>query len=190
MAMAPPPTPHEIVGTIAAVIRTVDTRAADCNRKWGHNRLPHLVPLDWLHRFRKQKRAWETACFECAGSPKPDDIERINKLGEAMLRAYAKLEALAVEEGYLPTPPATWEFELDDGTPVLLVRDRDEIGQVDPQGRACQIWSLEEVANIIAKFPMIALAKDKFPGAEVVQMRTGPLVRGALDDTLAGMPFE
>lgn len=186
---SPPPTKHELVSSVTAIVLTVDERARDCNKKWGTNRLPHLVPLDWLERFRSQKRKWETACFECSGSPLPADLETVRKHGEAMLRAFDKLEDLAVEAGHLPTPPQQWEFELKDGTPVILVRDRAEIGQVDAKGRAAQIWSLEEVANIIEKFPLIARAKDMFPGAEVVQMRTSPIVVDELNDSLEGLPF-
>lgn len=186
---APPPTKHEIVGAISAMIMTVDERARDCNRKWGTNRLPHLVPLDWLERFRSQKRKWETACFECSGSPKPEDIDRVRGHGDAMLRAFDKLEDLAVAGGHLPTPAEQWEFELKDGTPVILVRDRAEMGQIDPKGRAAQVWALEEVADIIAKFPAIVLMKDAFPGAEVVQMRTSPIVVGELNDSLEDLPF-
>lgn len=186
---APPPTRHEIISAISAMILTVDERARDCNRKWGTNRLPHLVSLEWLERFRSQKRKWETACFECGGSPLPADLETVRKHGEAMLRAFDKLEDLAVEGGHLPTPPQQWEFELKDGTPVILVRDRAEIGQVDPKGRAAQVWALEEVADIIAKFPAIVLAKDSFPGAEVIQIRTAPIVVDELNDSLEGLPF-
>lgn len=186
---APPPETHTIIAAIRDMVETVNQRAADANRRWGHNRLPHLVGFDWLERFKSQKRKWETACFECAGSPRPDDLATVRKHGEAMLRAYDKLDELAVANGYLPTPPQWWEFELADGTPVLLVRDRHEISQVDPQGRACQIWSLEEVAQIIAKFPAIVLAKEAFPGAEVTQMRTSSIVVDALDDSLEGLPF-
>lgn len=186
---APPPTKQEIICSISAMIMTVDERARDCNRKWGTNRLPHLVPFEWLERFRSQKRKWETACFECAGSPKAEDIDTVRKHGEAMLRAFDRLEDLAVEAGHLPTPPQQWEFELKDGTPVILVRDRAEMGQVDPKGRAAQVWSLEEVADIIAKFPSIVLLKESFPGAEVVQMRTSSVVVGELNDSLEGLPF-
>lgn len=190
-AQAPPPTKNEIVRTMSAMIRTVDERAQEVNRKWGFNRLPHLVPLDWLEKFRNQKRKWELALFECAGSPKSDDIERIRKQGDAMLRAFDKLEELAVAEGHMPTPPEWWEFELEDGTPVLLVRSRAEMSQVDPQGRAVQIWSLDEIAHVIAKFPKLVLGtKETFPGAEIIQCRTNPAVVGELNDSLAEMPFD
>lgn len=186
---APPPLTHELLGDIRAMIETVDERARDCNRRWGHNRLAHLVPLDWLERFRSQKRKWETACFECAGSPQPEDRATVRKHGEAMLRAFDKLEEIAVAAGHLPTAPAHWEFELSNGTPVILVRDRHEMGQVDAKGRAVQIWSLEEIAGIVEKFPALIATKDAFPGAEVVQMRTDPIVVGALDDALTDLPF-
>lgn len=186
---APPPARHELLDQCSDIIRTVDEHARQANRRWGHNRLPHLVPIEWTERFRSQKRKWELACFEFAGSPKPDDLAVIRKHGEAMIRAFAKLEQVAGEEGHLPTPAAHWEFELADGTPVILVRDRADMGTIEPDGRAVQIWSLEEVATVIAKFPMIALAKDAFLGAEVVQMRTGPAVIDALNDSMADLPW-
>lgn len=185
----PPPMKHEVLDDIRAWIETVDERARECNRKWGHNRLPHLVPLDWLDKFRAQKRKWELACFECCGSLMPDDRDRVRKQAEAMLRAFDKLEALAVEEGYLPTPPNEIEFELTDGTPVIVVRTRAELSQVNPAGRAVQVWSLEEVATILERFPAICAAKNSFPGAEVVQMKTGKVVIGELDDSVADIPF-
>lgn len=186
---APPPLTHELLGSISAIIVTVDERARDCNRRWGHNRLPHLVPLDWLEKFRSQKRKWETACFECAGSPRSEDLDTVRKHGEAMLRAFDKLEEIAVAEGHLPTPPTHWEFELRDGTPVILVRDRHEMSQVDAKGRAVQVWALEEIADIVAKFPALIATKEAFPGAEVIRMRTDPIVVGELNDSLEDLPW-
>jgi hypothetical protein len=186
---SPPPTRHEIAGSIAAMIRSVNERADLCNRRWGYNRLPHLVPLDWLEKFRVQKHKWETACFECAGSPKPEDIAVVRKHGDAMLRAYDKLEDLAYASNHDPVEVGTWEFELTDGTPVILVRSRAEIGQIKPDGRTVQVWSLEEVVDIIEKFPTIARAKEAFPGAEVIQIKTRKFVGDALDDSLADLPF-
>lgn len=186
---APPPTRHELVSKASAIIMTVDERARASNRKWGHNRLPHLVPLEWLDKFRAQKRKWENACFECSGSPLPEDIETVRKHGEAMLRAFDRLDTIAVEAGADFADPAQWEFELNDGTPCILVRDRSDMGRVNAKGRTVQIWSLEEVADIIAKFPALISVKDAFPGAEVIQMRTSKVVVGALDDSLSDLPF-
>lgn len=186
---APPPQTHEIISAIRDMIGVVNAKADDCNKRWGFNRLPNLVPIEWMERFRSQKRKWETACFECAGSPKPEDLETVRKHGEAMIRAYDKLGELAIESGYFPGPPAQWEFELSDGTPVILVRDRHEMCQAETHGRKVQIWSLEEIVTIAEKFPVLLATKDTFPGAEVVRMKTDPIVIDALDDCIDDLVF-
>lgn len=186
---APPPTTHELLEQTWHIIATVDARASDCNRRWGTNRLPHLVPIEWMEKFRSQRIKWNRACLDAAAFPTEDDVALVRRHGEAMLRAFDMLERMAGDAGHFPGPAEHWEFELSDGTPVLLVRDRAEMGQVDAKGRSVQIWSLEEVADIIAKFPALVKTKEAFPGAEVVQMRTDKVVIGKLDDSLAGLPF-
>lgn len=184
----PPPTQRMIVGTMAEIIRTVDEHARALNRRWGFNRLPHLVPIEWTERFVAQKRKWEWACFECTGDPRPEALDRVRRHGEAMLRAFDKLEAVARDAGREPMDPAVWDFELTDGTPIRLVHDRAELEQVErPHGG--QVWALEEIASIVARFPEIVSVKHQFPKAEVVQMRTSTRVHDALDDTLSDIPF-
>ena len=185
---APPPLKHETLSAMATIIATVDRHAKEHNRRWGVNRLPHLVPIAETERFVRARQKWNLACFECAGSLNPDDLDRVRKQGESMMRGYDHLAKLAIEAGHDPHPATTWEFELEDGTPVILVRDRAELSQVDTGGRAAQVWSLDEVAMILAKFPIMARAKECFPGAEVIQMRTDPLVIGKLNDGLGDLP--
>lgn len=188
MTQKPPPTKHMIVEDMAGIIRTVNEHARELNRRWGFNRLPHIVPIEWTERFRSQKRKWETACFECAGSCQPADLERVRKHGEAMLRAYDKLEQIALDAGKSPAPPGQWEFELKDGRPIVLVRTRAEMAQVERDPPA-QVWCLEEIGEIITKFPDLVLTKNAFPEAEVVQMRTSFDVDDALNDSLEDIPF-
>ena len=186
---APPLVKHEIAERMSDIIKTVDQHARQINRKWGFNRLPHVVPIEWTERFIAQKGKWEAACFECAGSLDTNDLDRVRRHGDAMLRAYTKLEEVAVEAGHFPSHAQTWEFELADGTPVVLVRDREELGQVDLGGRAAQVWSLDEIASIVSKFPELTRAKDAFPGAEVIQLRTSRTVIDKLNDELSNLPF-
>lgn len=184
----PPPTKHMVIGAMAEIIGTVDEHARALNKRWGYNRLPYLVPIEWTERFVSQKHKWERACFECAGSPKPEDLERVRTHGQAMLRAFAKLEEVALAAGREPAPPGTWEFELADGTPVLLVRDRAEMDQPErPKG--AQVWALEEIVAILAQYPALRRAKDAFPQAEVIQLRTSAKTRELVDDELAEIPF-
>ena len=184
---APPPTKHMVIGTMAEIIATVDHHARALNRRWGFNRLPHIVPIEHTERFIRQKHKWELACFECTGDPRPEALDRVRRHGEAMLRAYDALEQLAQAAGHSPVPPDAWEFELRDGMPIRLVRDRAEMGQVDhPPGG--QVWALEEIATIIARFPELVLTKHEFPQAEIVQMRTSAKTRALVDDSLADIP--
>ena len=185
---SPPPTRHMVASAIGEIIKTVNEHADEMNRRWGFNRLPHIVPIEWTEKFVEQKRRWETACFECIGSCMPSDQERVRKQGEAMIRAYAKLEELALAAEKTPAPPGVWEFKLKDGRPIVLVRTRAEMAQVrrDPPA---QVWCLEEIGEIITKFPELALAKNEFPEAEVVQMRTAPLVIDELNDSLEDIPW-
>ena len=186
---APPPLKHESLTAMKAIIDTVDRHAREHNRRWGFNRLPHLVPIEWTERFRAQKHKWELALWECTGSSAPIDLDRVRSHGEAMIRAYDKLASLAIAEGHDLIAPHTWEFELKDGTPVILVRDRAELESVDIGGRAAQVWSLDEIASIVARFPELTRVKECFPGAELIQLRTSPLVIDKLDDELAEFPF-
>lgn len=186
---SPPPVKHELLDAASAIIQTVDTHARAVNRKWGCNKLPHIVPLEWTEKFRVQKKKYELAAFEACGSLDPAHLDQLRKQADAMLRGFTKLEHLAVEAGHLPTPPDHWEFELEDGTPVILVRDRCEMDQVKPDVRGVQIWSLDEVVTIIGKFPDLTRAKDAFPGAEVIQLRTSKPCKDALNDELNTLPW-
>jgi hypothetical protein len=189
MTGKPPPMKHEILGAIDQIIRTVDAHAQEMNRRWGHNRLPHVVPIEWTERFVEQKRRWQMACFECVGSLLPADLDRVRVQGDAMLRAYAKLEELALAGGIAPAQPGVWEFELADGQRALLVRTDAEMSQVD-RPRDVRVWSLEEIARIIERFPELVLAKQLFPQAEVIQLRTDRKVRELIDDELSEFPFD
>lgn len=188
---APPPTRSQMLTQAADMITLVDTRAKEVNRRWGHNRLPYLVPLEWMEKFKRQKASWDLAAFECTGSPLPRDLERMRVQGEAMLRAYDKLEQIATESGRGPIPAGQWEFELKDGTLVILVRDKADMAQVERHGRAAQVWSLDEIAEVIQNFPILSAAKDIFPGAEVMQVEvaTSRKVKDKLDDELTDIPF-
>lgn len=183
-----PPTKHQVVEAMRQIVLTVDAHAQEMNRRWGYNRLPHIVPIEWTERFVEQKRRWQLACFECCGSPLQADLDRVRTQGDAMLRAYAKLEELALAGGMAPAQPGVWEFELSNGQPVMLVRTDAEVAQVDRPAHV-RVWTLEEVARIIERWPELVLAKQLFPEAQVIQVRTSQKVRDLIDDELAEIPF-
>lgn len=185
-----PLTRSMVLDAMTAMIETVREHATIMNRKWGHNRLPHIVPIEWTERFVAQKRKWETACYDCtqACGAGQDELDGVRRHGEAMLRAYGKLDELATAAGHQHLAPQVWSFELDDGTPIALVRNRAEIGQFTP-GPGVTTWCLEEIGKIISRFPEIVGIKQHFPEAEVIQL--GPS-KEARDAVLAGsdeIPF-
>lgn len=188
---APPPTRNQLLNRAADIITLVDTRAKEVNRRWGHNRLPYLVPLEWMEKFKRQKNSWDMAAFECTGSPLPADLERMKVQGEAMLRAYDKLEQIATQSGRGGLPAGQWEFELKDGSLVILVQDKADMAQVERHGREAQVWGLDEIAEVIQNFPILSAAKDTFPDAEVMQVEvaTSRKVKDKLDDELSDIPF-
>ena len=176
-----------LLNGISAIIKTVDEHAREMNRRWGFNRLPHIVPIEWTEKFVRQKRKWEMACFEASAMPTVTDLEAVRKHGDAMLRAFDKLDELAVAGGKSPSPPGRWEFELTNGTPIVLVRTQAEMAQVEREP-AAQVWCLEEIANIIEKIPEMIAVKQAFPKAELVQVRTSKAARDKLDDALSDIP--
>jgi hypothetical protein len=71
---------------------------------------------------------------------------------------------------------------------VVLVRTRAEMGNVQRQP-AAQVWCLEEIGEIITKFPELVLGKELFPDAEIIRLAPGPQERELIDDILEDIPF-
>jgi hypothetical protein len=189
MTQTPPPTRNMVGAEMGDIIANVTEHANEMNRRWGFNRLPYIVSIDLMQRFKSQKRKWAEACFDCAGSCLPADIERLRKHGEAMKRAYAALEAEALAQGKVPAPPGQWEFELKDGTPIVLCRTRAEMGNVQREPQA-QVWCLEEIGEIITRFPELLTAKNLFPAAEIIRLAPDQRERELVDEILSDIPFD
>lgn len=52
-------------------------------------------------------------------------------------------------------------------SPGCLLRDT---GRLQRHGRKAQVWALDEIASVIRCHPILAAAKDAFPGAQVVSV--------------------
>lgn len=165
---------------IQEVLNAVDERGKELDRKWGLGRLPALCGIEWAEKFASQSRKFSAAIWAW-------DLNEARKHGEAMLRAYAKLDEIATAAGCVPGPPEQWEFMTPNGL-VILIRDINRMNQVETGGRKCQVWSLDEIANVIRKHPEIAMVKNLFPGAEVERLSPKRAIVDQLDDSLEGMP--
>jgi hypothetical protein len=176
-----PLTKHEKVDQVAITVRAVDERGKEIERKWGIGRLASLVPLDVADRYRAQQRKFNAAVWEY-------EPEQVRKHGEAMLRAYDKLDELATAAGHRHGPVEQWEFQAN-GQLVVLVQDIASTSRVDLQGREARVWSLEEIANVIERHPILIAAKDAFPGATVHPDRPSREAQQRLDDLAMDIPF-
>lgn len=164
-----PPTQSEALSQINLIVKSVDQRGREMDQKWGTGRLPMLVPIEVAERFRVQHRKFSGAVWEY-------ELADVQKHGEAMLRAYAKLDEMAVAAGASSAPPEQWEFDTPGGL-VVLVQDIKDTGRVELNGRAAQVWSLDEIASVIAAHPLLAAAKAAFPGATIEQVRPAKELR-------------
>ena len=66
----------------------VDIVARGMEMKWGVDRLPRLVSKELRDKFKTQKNAFDEAIMS-------NDAHRIERVGEAMRRAWVALDAAA-----------------------------------------------------------------------------------------------
>ena len=166
---------------LMAMIEAVDEIGRSMDDKWGVGRLPRLVDPITAARFARQVHKFGLACWG-------DELGDVAAHAPAMVRAYQVLDHMAEVAGHRPTPPEQWEFETAEGQ-VILVRHSGDIARAQTHGRACQIWSLEEVATLVALHQLLVSVKTHFPGAAIVRTRPGNDVVQAMDDDLASLPF-
>lgn len=150
---------------ISSVVAGVDEAARLYETKWGVGRLELLVSDALREKFRKQLRRFNEAITA-------SDVERVRQSGGAMRRAWEALDVAATQAGAAVCHPDVWEIGLSDGRVVALCRTRAEAFSVWYAGRYVDVWTGEEIARLIEKFPEIALAKSTFPGALVESARS------------------
>jgi hypothetical protein len=164
---------------IDAITLALDRRGRELDEKWGTRRLMQLVPVEWADKFQRQAAKFSEAIQSWNY---PETV----KHGQAMERAYAKLDELAEASGAEKGPPEQWEFETPDGL-VILVKDATRIGQAQTFGRAASVWSLDEIASILRNYPSLIAIKNAFPGAELQSIR--PVQQIKLQELNDDVPF-
>jgi len=176
-----PPTRHDQTSDMQVTINCVDQRGRELDQRWGFGRLPMLVPIEWAERFQAQLTLFNDAVWQF-------NPQLVRQHGDAMLRAYDKLDQLARDAKGEPLPADQWEFETEDGL-IILVRDLRDTGRAQLHGRVAQVWALEEIASVIRCHPILVAAKEAFPGAQLVSIRPSGAAIDHLDDELSDIPF-
>ena len=162
-----------------AEIDDLDIVAKAMETKWGCDRLRLLVPVELREKFDRQRYLTNQAIWH--GS-----LEDVRAQARRMITAWRALDRQAGAAGAAPLSPAVWEFAMEDGAVGAIVRDIASARSVAAEGRFVRVFSLDEVARMLAAFPELSRAKIVFPGATIERVRThigDPL--DAIDDTCA-----
>ena len=147
-----------------AILDGVDHVITTAERTWGVGRLRLLVSDDLRARWDRQWLAW---CRAVEG----DDVGAIQKQGAAVRRAVAALEADAKAAGQQPLLPDVWETRHNDRV-IVVCRTSAEAGVVAREGRAVEIWTLDELVRLaLADRPGLAAVKEVFPGSTVTVIK-------------------
>ena len=152
---------------IRSVIDGVDHVAVEMENKWGVGRLRLLVDDDMRERFDRQAMLFNEAIIT-------NDAKAVRRHGEGMRKAWQALDKYASDCRFCRIEPFAWEINGPDGI-IAVVRTNPEAYAVVREGRAVEVWTLDEVARIIAAHrDTIGEAKRVFPGAQVVDARVRP----------------
>ena len=152
---------------IKAVIDGVDHVAVEMENEWGVGRLRLLVVDDMRERFDRQAELFNEAIIT-------NDAKAVRRHGEGMRKAWQALGKYASDCRFCRIDPTIWEVNGPDGV-IAVVRTNPEAYAVVREGRAVEVWTLDEVVRVIAAHrDTIGEAKRVFPGAQVVDVRVRP----------------
>ena len=167
--MMPTSSTQWIADRMNAIVSGVDALAWEMEGRWGVGRLRLLVSDEVRERFDRQQRHWFDAMWPPDGSV--PDLATIERVGEAMKRAWVALDGLASQAGHAPIDPEVWETPLPDGRVLAVVKTCAEAHRVARDGRGVVVWTMEEVARIAASSRLIDAAKTEFPECRIIEVR-------------------
>lgn len=154
------------IDTIGSAIVGLDRDVRELERRWGVGRLVVLADDLLRERFLRQRRKLDEAIWSTALAR--DVLAHV----EATRRGWHALERAAIAAGHQPRPPEVWEVRLPDGTVAAIVHDRADASIVAADGRGVVVYTLDEIAKLLARFPQLVTAKAVFPVAAVTDIRT------------------
>jgi hypothetical protein len=146
-----------------AAIDGADHAAITMENKWGAGRLRLLVPVELRERFDRQRFLFNAAVWR-------GDLEELQREAKRMTAAWMALDRAAEAAGALKLDPLVWEVAMADGTVVALVRCPEDVS-IATQGRQLVVYTLDEIATMLANYREVTKAKEIIPGAVVEAIR-------------------
>jgi hypothetical protein len=147
-----------------AELDDADALEVELELKWGRDRLRLLVPVELREKFDRQRYLTSQARWD-------GGLEDVRREARRMVKAWKTLDAAATAAGAQVLDPAIWEVALEDGTVATIVREPNLVNRVLAEGRRINVYTLEEIGNMISAFPEIASIKKEFPGAKVTKTK-------------------
>jgi len=165
-----PATPgwHATVGTFIAgqaEVDEVDALAIELEGKWGVDRLRLLVSTELRIKFDRQRYLFNQAIWH-------GELGDVVREAKRMAAAWRALDKAAEAAGAPQRPVEVWELALPDNRVVAIVRKLEDARKVIADGRFVDVYTLDEIGNLIHGFPALAKIKQTFPGATVERVRT------------------
>ena len=154
-------------------IGPVDEAARQMDRKWGVDRLVELVSVEMATKYG-------SAMAKLNAAIDANDPEECKLRAEVVIRGLAAMDAEAERLGAQRASKEVWEFELD-GVVYAIMKDGRSWPEIKAQRPDVEMLTMREVLlayrawkeTRAAEFE--AAAKQNFPGAEVTDVKIGPL---------------
>lgn len=143
----------------------LDAIAISYERRWGLGRLPRLVSAETATKW-----ATALALLESDWPPAGQTWEAVRA---SLARGWAALEAEATARGHAPLPGPVAEAEWEKGRVFAVALDGDHKQALEVRAKQdgrqhYSVWTVAEIAKLIAAIPLVGDIKDTWPGAEIM----------------------
>jgi len=157
---------HGTYLTGRSYIDGAEALAIEMEKKWGADRLRLLVSQELREKFDRQRYLWRQAI-------EFGPLENVRRESERMRTAYYALDGAAKAAGASPIDAEVMEIALANGKVLAIVGDQDDARRAYARadGRCMVVYTLEEVAHILADLPSVNEVKMVWPGATVTKVR-------------------
>jgi len=155
----------QILLAMNAVAVNVMARKRKADERWGLDRLAELVSEETRLRFWKQ-------LARCRLAYQARDVEGYRSACGGMIRAYDALEQEAESLGAEPVTVDVMEGQREDGSVFGVAANADSAWAYSLQRPSVDVWTLEELAVILAApvFTQAVRLKREIPGCEVMSI--------------------
>jgi hypothetical protein len=155
----------QILLAMNALAVSVMARKRKADERWGLDRLAELVSEETRLRFWKQ-------LARCRLAYQARDVEGYRSACGGMIRAYDALEKEAESVGADPVTVDVMEGQREDGSVFGVAANADSAWAYSLQRPSVDVWTLEELAVILAApvFTQAVRLKREIPGCEVMSI--------------------